>query len=69
MLNRRMYEVLEKEIVNYIDIIKNEREIIYSLWRETDRLREENEMLRMEIDNLEYKIEMLKDGDKVGEDK
>ena len=61
MLNRRMCEVLEKEIINYIDIIKNEREIIYSLWRETDRLREENEQLRLEI-------EILTDKNGVGDD-
>lgn len=61
MLNRRMYEVLEKEIINYIDIIKNEREIIYSLWRETDRLREENEQLRLEIEILTDKNGVTKE--------
>ena len=62
MLNRKMCEALEKEIETLISVIKNEREIKNLLLCQNEKLREENEMLRLEI-------EMLTDEDKADEDK
>ena len=62
MLNRKMCEALEREIGNYIDILHKEREIKDLLLYQNEKLREENEMLRL-------KIEMLTDEDKADEDK
>ena len=62
MLNRKMCEALEKEIETLISVIENEREVKRLLLCQNEKLCEENEMLRLEI-------EMLTNEDKADEDK
>ena len=58
MLNRKMCEALEKEIETLISVIENERDIKRLLLCQNEKLREENEMLRLEIEMLTDKNEV-----------